>query len=195
MSILVITTGGTIGAVAHDNLKKPDRIQKMPPDDVDLVQDALKIQFNGFQTAFLRFEHRDLNLIDQQYREKLVSEISDAEESKILITHGTDTLLQTAAFIFDHQTKIGNKAVLLTGSMVPLACGEESDGYMNLKFSLEQLSSNQLKIGVYVVLSDFVVPEKREGWLPRLYPFVPGRYEKYYDPEDGRFCRIRERAW
>ena len=194
MTILVITTGGTIGAVAHDKLQHPDRIQIMPAEGVDPVRDALQEKFRHIPTRYQAYEHRDSNFIDEPYRQKLAQIIGGAPEKDVLITHGTDTVLASAAFFFEKMktdAALATKHILLTGAMMPLANGEESDGYLNLKFSLEQLQSAKLADGVYLVFCDFVQPEKREGWAPRLYHFAPGRFEKYYDPEDGRYSRIR----
>lgn len=194
MSILVITTGGTIGALAHDKIKNPDRIQKMPPVGVDLVREFLKNEFANFSTRFAAIEQRDSNLIDEAYRRNLMQIVEQAPERAILITHGTDTLLQSVDFAFQQQrlnSALRNKAILFTGSMVPLACGPESDGDMNVRFSLQFLNDLAVSAGVYIVLSDYTVPDRREGWAPRLYPYTPGRYEKYYDPEDGSRSRIR----
>lgn len=194
MSILVITTGGTIGAEPYEDLKHPKKIKTMPPPGVDPVLDALKKELAHIPTRYFAFEHRDSNLIDEPYRERLSRLIEQAPEATVLITHGTDTFLQTAEYFFQRRRDnpaLKNKVLLLTGAMVPLACGTESDGYMNLKFSLEQLTAGTPGAGVYIVLCDFLDTQKQEGWAPRLYRFAPGLYEKYYDPDDARRCRLR----
>ena len=78
--------------------------------------------------------------------------------------------------------------------MVPLSNGPLSDGTMNLKFALDQLAAGQLAAGIYIVLCDYVHPDTEEGWQPRLYSFVPGRYEKYYNRDDTRFSRLCAKA-
>ncbi len=194
MSILVITTGGTIGAEACEDLKRPDKIRMMPPPGVDPVRDALDAELACFATRYVSFEHRDSNYIDYDYRDRLLRLIENAPETAILITHGTDTLLQSAEFVFNRQgirPILKDKVMLFTGAMVPLRCGGESDGYVNLGFALQMLAEDQMNPGVYIVLCDYLRPDTKEGWAPRLYPFAPGQYEKYYDSQDARKCRLR----
>ena len=193
MTILVITTGGTIGAEPYEDIKYPARIKLMPPQGVDPVRDVLGRELSVYSTRCVAFEHRDSNYIDEPYRAKLLQLIEREPEKAVLITHGTDTLLQMAEYIFHRQSSPGlkDKVVFLTGAMVPLACGSISDGYMNLGFALEQLAHGNRKPGIYIVLCDYLVPEKQEVWAPHLYHFEPGRYDKYHDPDDASRSRIR----
>jgi L-asparaginase len=196
MSILVITTGGTIGAMPYPDAKAPPKIVSMPPKGKDLVQDMLSQDFAASSCRCIAMEPRDSQLIETNYRNTLIKIIDDAPETCALVTHGTDTILKTAEYFYDAaETGVGlnNKTVLLTGAMVPLANGPQSDGMMNLKFALKNLTEGKLAPGIYIVLSDYVDAEKREGWVPKLYPFAPGRYEKYYDPADGSHNRIVSR--
>jgi len=45
---------------------------------------------------------------------------------KILITHGTDTIVETAKYLA--KKNITGKTIVLTGAMVPIAFGTSSDG-------------------------------------------------------------------
>ncbi len=183
MSILVITTGGTIGALPYPDPKNPPEFSAMPPAGCDLVAVALTVFAN---TRSISLEPRDSKLIDEAYRLNIAGLIREVPETAILITHGTDTMLQTADFFF--QRPVPGKTIILTGAMTPLANGFESDGYRNLAFALEQLAMPGLS-PVNIVLCDFTADGE---WQPRLYPYAPDRYEKFY-AEDGRYNRLRSR--
>jgi L-asparaginase len=54
------------------------------------------------------------------------------EESRIVVTHGTDTMVETAAAL---AAGVSGKTIVLTGAMVPYAFGS-SDGLFNLGSAL-----------------------------------------------------------
>ena len=69
--------------------------------------------------------------------------------SKILITHGTDRMVQTAEYLT--QTAIEGKTIVLTGAMIPYAFGTSSDGFFNLGSALAFVQV--LPPGVYVAMN------------------------------------------
>jgi L-asparaginase len=192
MSILVLTTGGTMGAMPYKDLKRPPATTLMPAKGQDFVRTAL--QKIPTKIRYVSLEARDSKEIDEAYRQLMLDTVKQAPEKMILITHGTDTILDTAAYFYKQatmQTVIKDKTIILTGSMVPLSCGEKSDGLQNLRFSLRQLEQGQIMRGVYIVLCDFQDEDAKTGWGPRLYRFEPGRYQKYYDREDAQRSRLQ----
>jgi len=70
-----------------------------------------------------------------------------APESQIVVTHGTDTMVETAKAIASCVT---GKTVVLTGAMVPYAFGS-SDGMFNLGSALS--FAQALPPGVYVAMN------------------------------------------
>ena len=68
-----------------------------------------------------------LDMTDED-REVIAQNCTKANEDKIIITHGTDTMVETALVIAQ---KIKNKTVVLTGAMIPYKFGS-SDGLFNL---------------------------------------------------------------
>jgi L-asparaginase len=68
-------------------------------------------------------------------------------ETQIVITHGTDTMVETAALLAE---RVAGKTVVLTGAMVPYAFGS-SDGLFNLGSALSFVQS--LPAGVYVAMN------------------------------------------
>lgn len=193
MTILVITTGGTIGAMPYKDLKRQPKIKTMPPKGQDFVRTALQ-KIPAIKTRYIALEPRDSNHLDDAYRQGILDIIKQSPETMALVTHGTDTLLDTADFFYRQfvtQTGLKDKTIILTGAMVALSCGPESDGYLNLRFALRQLEQGQINRGVYIVLCDYQSPETQSGWAPRLYRYAPNQYEKFCDPEDDRHNCIR----
>ena len=66
---------------------------------------------------------------------------------KIIITHGTDTMIETAELLAN---SIHNKTIILTGAMIPYKFGS-SDGLFNLGSSLSFLQV--MPIGVYISMN------------------------------------------
>jgi len=70
-----------------------------------------------------------------------------AAETKIVITHGTDTMDQTAEFL---ASRLSGKTIVLTGAMVPYTFGS-SDGLFNMGASLALVQA--LPAGVFVAMN------------------------------------------
>jgi L-asparaginase len=68
-------------------------------------------------------------------------------EEKIIITHGTDTMAETAKILAE---KIKNKTIVLTGAMIPYKFGS-SDGLFNMGSALAFVQS--LQHGVYIAMN------------------------------------------
>ncbi|MFN0216260.1 MAG: asparaginase domain-containing protein [Saprospiraceae bacterium] len=69
--------------------------------------------------------------------------------NRILITHGTDRMVETARNLA--QADLQGKTVVLTGAMIPYAFGNSSDGFFNLGSALA--FAQVLPPGVYVVMN------------------------------------------
>ena len=70
-----------------------------------------------------------------------------AEESQLIITHGTDTMAETARFLAG---RITGKTIVLTGAMIPYKFGS-SDGSFNLGSAMAFVQT--LPSGVYVAMN------------------------------------------
>ena len=80
--------------------------------------------------------------------EKIIEECQNTSSSRIVITHGTDTMVNTAIKIAD---RIKNKTIILTGAMIPYAFGSSSDGFFNLGSALS--FAQTLQNGVYIAIN------------------------------------------
>lgn len=82
-------------------------------------------------------------------REIIIHNCKKSRFNKIVITHGTDTIVDTASMLAN--AKILDKTIILTGAMVPYAFGTSSDGFFNLGAALAFVQS--LENGVYVAMN------------------------------------------
>ncbi len=81
-------------------------------------------------------------------REIIIYSCKKSDFEKIVITHGTDTIVATAAAISKHNIP---KTIVLTGAMIPYAFGTSSDGFFNLGAALAFVQN--LPHGVYVAMN------------------------------------------
>lgn len=80
-------------------------------------------------------------------RQDILQACLRAPERQIVITHGTDTMVETAQVLGNHLT---DRTVVLTGAMVPYAFGS-SDGLFNLGSALSFVQV--LPPGVYIAMN------------------------------------------
>jgi len=84
------------------------------------------------------------------YRSVIVEQCRHAPESRLLITHGTDTMVETAGALARELAASGGKTIVLTGAMIPYAFGS-SDGLFNLGSALSFVQV--LPPGVYIAMN------------------------------------------
>ncbi|HVM88419.1 MAG TPA: asparaginase domain-containing protein [Puia sp.] len=95
---------------------------------------------------------RTLMMIDSlvmtaEDRELIAHQCRAATEKQIVITHGTDTMAETAAMLAE---QVKEKTIVLTGAMIPYKFGS-SDGFFNLGSALAFVQV--LPPGVYVAMN------------------------------------------
>jgi L-asparaginase len=105
----------------------------------------------------VKLDIRTLMMIDsldmtEQDRILIADHCIRAEEKKIVVTHGTDTMAETARFLAG---RVHDKTVVLTGAMIPYKFGS-SDGLFNLGSALAFVQS--LPNGVYVAMNGRIFP-------------------------------------
>ncbi|OIO05177.1 MAG: asparaginase [Elusimicrobia bacterium CG_4_10_14_0_2_um_filter_56_8] len=89
----------------------------------------------------------DSLLMTAPQRRRVLAECLAAREKRIVITHGTDTMPETARLL---GSRLKDKTVVLTGAMVPYKFGS-SDGMFNLGAALS--FAQTLPPGVYVAMN------------------------------------------
>lgn len=88
-------------------------------------------------------------------RALIVQNCAQAPEDRIVVTHGTDTMTETAAAI---AREVTGKTIVLTGAMIPYAFGS-SDGLFNLGSALSFVQV--LPPGVYIAMNGKAFPWDR----------------------------------
>ncbi len=97
-------------------------------------------------------EIRTLMMVDSlemtdEDRQLIAYQCNNCEESQIVITHGTDTMADTAKMLAQN---VKDKTIVLTGAMIPIKFGS-SDGLFNLGSALA--FAQTLPVGVYVAMN------------------------------------------
>jgi L-asparaginase len=161
MSIRVFITGGTFDKEYNEL------------DGTLFFQDTHLPEMLKLGRCNVDVDIRTLMMIDslemgEDERELIVFQCNRADEDKIVITHGTDTMTETAAVL---AKKVKNKTVVLTGAMIPYKFGS-SDGLFNLGSALAFVQT--LPQGVYVAMNgkyfnwDNVRKNKQTGQFEEL---------------------------
>ncbi len=108
--------------------------------------------------CLLDVQTRTLMMVDSlemtsEDRELILTQCRMTPLRRIVITHGTDTMSETARVL--GEAAIENKTIILTGAMVPYKFGS-SDGLFNLGAALAFVQT--LASGVYVVMNGRALP-------------------------------------
>lgn len=85
--------------------------------------------------------------IREEDRELIITNCKRCLDDKIVITHGTDTMVDTAIQLAEQKLE---KTIVLTGAMIPYTFGS-SDGFFNLGSALAFVQT--LPYGVYIAMN------------------------------------------
>ncbi|AKH44116.1 L-asparaginase [Altererythrobacter atlanticus] len=140
--ILVLTTGGTIDKQYFDALSE----YQIRESTVARLLEIARVT-HPFRTREL-MRKDSLELTDED-RQMIRQAVADAEESRIVITHGTDTMAQTAQDL----SGIEGKTIVLTGALAP-ARFIESDAAFNVGMAFACCQAAQP--GIYITMNGSV---------------------------------------
>ena len=140
MPIQIFVTGGTFDKEYDELEQKLVLKQTHIPEMLELSRCRLQLEI---ATLMLM----DSSLIQAHDRERISNACRESRHEMIVITHGTDTMAETAAFVA--QAKLA-KTIVLTGAMVPYQLGT-TDGLFNLGCALAFVQT--LPHGVYVSMN------------------------------------------
>jgi L-asparaginase len=147
MQIKIFTVGGTIDKIYFD---KKSKYQVGEP-AVDQVLKEANINVAYQIESILRKDSLDMTDDDRQ----LVFDKIEADDHRyIIVTHGTDTIIQTARKMMSIQ----NKVIVLTGSIEP-ARSKSSDAPFNIGSAVAAVQL--LPAGVYIVINGRVFDPNR----------------------------------
>ncbi|MEG8037994.1 asparaginase domain-containing protein [Sphingomonas sp. LR60] len=120
MSVLILTTGGTIDKLYFDALSE----YQIGDSVVDRLLKTARVALPFRVQELLRKD--SLELTDDD-RAQIAQAVADAPERRIVITHGTDTMTDTAKVLAGRT----DKTIVLVGALAP-ARFAESDASFNL---------------------------------------------------------------
>jgi L-asparaginase len=139
MKVEVLVTGGTIDGMDKESLPAKD-MNTLVPRLLEIIQPNAEYSVDVLMI-------KDSSFITDEDRQAIYEKCISSSEDRIVITHGTDTIVTTAKFLDSHDL---SKTIVLTGSFIP-ADKENSDAASNLKEALE--AAQTLPHGVYVAMS------------------------------------------
>jgi L-asparaginase len=85
-------------------------------------------------------------------REEILKRCVDCQENKIIVTHGTDTMVETGLVLGNN---VKGKTIVLVGAMIPYAFGA-SDALFNLGCAFAAVQA--LRHGVYITMNGKIFP-------------------------------------
>lgn len=140
MKIKVLVTGGTFD-------KEYNELDGRLFFKETHVPEMLKLGRCNVRTTIEKLMMIDSLEMEKKDRIKIAEKCQAASEDRIVITHGTDTMVETAKMLAQ---KIHNKTVVLTGAMVPYKFGS-SDGLFNLGSAIS--FAQVLPYGIYIAMN------------------------------------------
>jgi len=142
--ISIISTGGTIDKIYFDAKSE----YEVGSPNINQVLSEMNLSLSYSVNSLMKKDSLELTDDDRT----LIAETVEKEScGKILITHGTDTMVETAARL----TKIENKTIVLTGALEP-ALFKTSDAVFNIGCALGAVQS--LGPGVYIAMNGKIFP-------------------------------------
>jgi L-asparaginase len=140
MSVRIFITGGTFDKEYNELTGQLYFKDSHLPEMLDLGRCLVPVDIR----TLMMIDSLEMTDID---RELIARHCMEADENQIIITHGTDTMADTARILGE---KIKNKTVVITGAMIPYKFGS-SDGLFNLGSAMAFVQT--LKPGVYVAMN------------------------------------------
>lgn len=147
MPIQIFTTGGTIDKTYFD---EKSIYEVGEPQVTSILREANVTADYEVETLFRK---DSLDLTDED-RALIVRRVRECPHRRVLITHGTDTMVLTARALQD----VSGKTIVLVGSLNP-ARFKESDAVFNVGFAMAAVQT--LSEGVYIAMNGQVFPVDR----------------------------------
>ncbi len=138
--IRILVTGGTFDKEYNELTGELFFQHTHAPDMLKLGRCELEVEVE----TLMMIDSLQMTAAD---RETVLERCLAAQERRIVITHGTDTMEQTAGVL---GPRVTGKTIVLTGAMVPYTFGS-SDGMFNLGTALAFVQT--LPTGVYIAMN------------------------------------------
>ncbi len=142
-AIHFIITGGTIDSY-YDGIK-----DTVVPNKHSAIHDFFRILRMDTPVEFTEICMKDSRDIANEDRKKILDAIEKCPCKRIIVTHGTYTMPDTARYL-EANLKRRDKTIVLTGSFIPLVGFSPSDAPFSLGFAVSQVQ--KLKSGVHICI-------------------------------------------
>jgi len=149
--IHVITTGGTIEKIYSEQHGSVENVENR------IERYLARLRLPDLEVDTTRLMNKDSLEMTDADRAQIVAAVRQRLDAPVVITHGTDTMVETGRAIEAAISGL-RYPVILTGAMTPLGF-ESSDGLQNLTESF--FAAHVLAPGVYVVMHNQVFPVGR----------------------------------
>jgi len=144
--LLIITTGGTIDKNYFDDMSD----YQIGEPQIGQILNQLQVGFEFEVRPLMRRDSLDMSTADRQ---AIHAEIENSSNRRVLITHGTDSMVETALLLRD----ISDKTMVLTGALNP-ARFRDSDAVFNIGCAVGAVQT--LAPGVWIAMNGCI-------WDPR----------------------------
>ena len=141
--IRILVTGGTFDKEYNELTGTLSFVDTHVPEMLRLGRCRVEVAVR----TLMMIDSLDMSAAD---RAIVVEQCRQSPEARIVITHGTDTMVETAQALARAFPLGGPKTIVITGAMVPYAFGS-SDGLFNLGSALSFVQT--LPGGVYVAMN------------------------------------------
>lgn len=138
-TIQVFTVGGTIDKIYFD----AKSTYEVGPPNIGEILEGLSLN-PQFQVTSL-MQKDSLEMTDED-REAVLSAVQSSDASRIIITHGTDTMVKTANLL----SAAVDKTIVLTGALEP-ARFKTSDAMFNIGSAITAVQTKEP--GVYITMN------------------------------------------
>ena len=142
MKVAILTTGGTFDKVYFDANSE----YSIGDPCITAILDEGNVNSDYRIQSILKKDSLD---ITSKERQIIKNSVEDCAEERIIIIHGTDTMVETAKSLED----IKDKTIVLTGAMQP-ARFKKTDAIFNSGFALA--AAQILEYGVYITMNGMV---------------------------------------
>jgi L-asparaginase len=158
-NLLIITTGGTIDKIYFDD--KSD--YQIGEPQISQILHAMHVAFEFEVSALMR---KDSLHIEDKDRNLIRDAVAASDARHVLITHGTDSMVETASVLKD----IPDKIIVLTGALNP-ARFRDSDAIFNIGCAVGAVQS--LPPGIYIAMNGRIWDPVQVRKNPRENRFEP----------------------
>jgi L-asparaginase len=144
-AIRLFVTGGTFDKEYDEIHGRLEFRDTHLPDMLEMARSRLDVRVR----TLMMVDSLEMTTAD---REIIANNCREAPEPFIVITHGTDTMIDTARVLAE---KVPDKTIVLTGAMIPISF-VSSDGLFNLGGALTVVQV--LPTGVWITMNGRIFP-------------------------------------